>query len=70
MVTEPRVLTDRDPGDEHDSDELAWVVDRFRSLGYPYPEACQLATHRVDWHAAERLLDAGATLEQAMRILL
>lgn len=50
-------------------DERAWRVEQFMKMGYPPDIASQLADAAVDWHKVKRLLDMGATKDQALRIM-
>jgi len=69
------VLTDRDPGDEsprlhRDIEILTWRYDQLKAAGYPSGVAMPLAERvDVDVHLACRILEQGATLDQAVRIL-
>lgn len=70
----PPPVADRDPGDEtevlRDFDMLSWRCDCLRRAGYPGDIAVMLAERReVDLHVACRLLENGATIHQALRIL-
>ncbi len=67
------VLTDRDPGDETLTplDVLAWRMEELHRAGYPTLTAIHLAENpRVNLHQACDLLKHGASVEQALRILL
>lgn len=70
----PRVLTNRDPGDETDfvgdPGVFAWRFDRLLEAGYPDDVAVLLAENQsVDLHTACDLLRRGATIHEALRIL-
>jgi hypothetical protein len=68
-------LTDRDPGDETpariaDLDVVSWRYERLEEAGYPVDVAIALAERGdVDLHLAVELLERGASLEAAIRIL-
>ena len=70
-----RVLTDRDPADETqaivgDPDVFSWRLDELQRAGYPLDVAVLLAENAtVDLHLACGLLERGATLHEALRIL-
>lgn len=69
------ILTDRDPGDEkpslRDLNVVSWRFDCLTSAGYPVEVAVSLAERQdVDLHKATGLLEHGATVEEALRILL
>ena len=71
----PRVLTDRDAGDETPTIfDLSVVVWRYRCLigaGYPAEIAVRLAENAgVDLHDAVELLKRGCPVGEAERILL
>lgn len=71
------MLTNRDPGDETDDrptirdlDVVSWRFDQLEDAGYPVDIAVMLAERSdVDLHLACALLDRGATLHEALRIL-
>jgi hypothetical protein len=70
----PRSFTDRDPGDEtpvvRDLDVVKWRFDELERAGYPVGEAVRLAERAdVDLHQAVELLERGASIEDALRIL-
>ena len=70
----PNVLTDRDPGDEvpsvRDLSIVLWRYERLEDAGYPTDIAVMLAERGgVDLHVACELLERGATLHEALRIL-
>jgi len=69
----PSVLTDCDPGDEmpeRDLDVVSWRFDRLTEAGYPVAIAVMLAERRdVGLHGAVALIERGATLHEALRIL-
>lgn len=67
-------LIARDPGDEtrihSDREIIIWRFDALRAAGYPSNVALTLAERvDVDLHLACRILEEGATLDQAIRIL-
>jgi hypothetical protein len=67
-------VTNRDPGDEvpsvRDLDIVSWRFDCLEVAGYPADIAVMLAERGdVDLHVACGLLDDGATIHQALRIL-
>lgn len=72
-----RALTDRDPGDETNAmpsvcnlDVVSWRFDQLTDAGYPVDIAVMLAERAdVDLHAACELLERGATIHQALKIL-
>ena len=68
------VLTDRDPGDQAPGaplDVVAWRYGRLVDVGYPSDIAVVLAERvDVDLHGACELLERGATIHEALRILL
>lgn len=69
-----RVLTDRDAGDEapslRDLDVVSWRFDQLTGAGYPADLAVMLAERAdVDLHAACELLERGATIHEAIRIV-
>jgi hypothetical protein len=49
-------------------DEL-WRLEMFGTLGIEYNRAKTLAAHKVDWHAAKRMIDAGCPPNLAAEIL-
>ena len=49
---------------------LAWRYDELRRAGYPVENAVQVAESEADLHVACELLKHGATVMEAMRILL
>lgn len=68
------VLTDCDPGDEaptlRDLDVVSWRFGRLEDAGYPANTAIRLAERAdVDLHHAVYLLERGATVHEALRIL-
>jgi len=69
----PRIITDRDPGDETregSPEVVCWRFDELQDAGYPADIAMLLSERRdVDLHLACRLLERGATLHEAIRIL-
>jgi hypothetical protein len=70
----PRVLTDRDAGDEtptlRDLDVVSWRFDCLIRAGYPVEIAVTLAERSdVDLHDAVELLRRGASIHDALRIL-
>lgn len=71
----PRVLTDRDTGDETLAvcaplDVLSWRYEQLVEAGYPVLVALELAEHPdVDLHRACEMLGNGASVEDAVRIL-
>lgn len=71
-----RVLTDRDAGDEsgpalRDLDVLNWRYEELERAGYPADVAIALSSRPdVDLHQACDLLRQGATVSEALRILL
>ena len=71
----PRVLTDRDTGDESLTlfaplDVLAWRYEQLQHAGYPVLVALELAENAdVDLHRACEMLGNGASVEDAVRIL-
>lgn len=71
-----RVVTDRDPGDEtgpelRDLDILNWRFEVLERAGYPVDVAISLSSRPdVDLHTACDLLAAGATVREAVAILL
>jgi hypothetical protein len=69
----PRVLSDRDPDDETVAplDVLAWRMERLHQAGYSPLTAIRLAEHpEIDLHVACDLLKRGASVPEALRILL
>jgi hypothetical protein len=53
-----------------DLDVVSWRFDRLADAGYPTDLAVMLAERAdVDLHVACRLLERGATLHEALRIL-
>ncbi len=70
-----KVLTDRDTGDETlvlyaPLDVLAWRYEQLVLAGYPVLVALELAEHPgVDLHRACEMLGHGASVEDALRIL-
>ncbi|MBA2707000.1 MAG: hypothetical protein H0U59_04250 [Gemmatimonadaceae bacterium] len=70
-----RVLTDRDTGDETLAlyaplDVLAWRYEQLEQAGYPVLVALELAENPgVDLHRACEMLGNGASVEDAVRIL-
>lgn len=72
----PRVLIDRDTGDEtgpalRDLDVLNWRYEALERVGYPVDVAIALSARSdVDLHVACDLLRQGATVSEALRILL
>lgn len=69
-----RLLTDRGPGDEvptvRDLDIVSWRFDQLEDAGYPTDIAVMLAERGdVDLHIACTLLERGATIHEAIRIL-
>ena len=69
-----RILTNRDPCDEmatvRDLDVVTWRFDRLSDAGYPADLAVMLAERGdVDLHGAVALLERGATVHEALRIL-
>lgn len=67
-------LVDRDPGDEapsvRDLDIVNWRFSELCDAGYPVDVATMLAERAdVDLHTARGLLRRGATVAQAVRIL-
>lgn len=69
-------LSNRDPGDETDRapvgdfNVLSWRYEELERAGYPVDIAVMLAERSdVDLHLACRLLDRGATVHEALRIL-
>jgi len=71
----PRILTDRDPGEETAPPILEWSVlvwrfDRLVDAGYPVDVSAELAGRGdVDLHQAVELVERGATVGEALRIL-
>jgi hypothetical protein len=71
----PRFLTDSDPGDETPVpcihlDVVCWRFDCLVRAGYPDDMAITLAERGdVDLHDAVELLNRGATVHDAIRIL-
>ena len=70
----PRIIYDRDPGDEtpsvRDLDVVAWRYDQLEDAGYPVELAIALAERAdVDLHKAIELLERGCTVDEAIRIL-
>ncbi len=69
-----RVLTDRDTGDEtpvvRDLGVLCWRQEELVRAGYPEDIAIRIAESRADLHVACELLANGATVHEAMRILI
>lgn len=69
----PDVLTNRDSGDEtpEEADRLlSWRFDELERAGYPLDVAAMLAAKRdVDLELARSLLERGASVHQALRIL-
>jgi hypothetical protein len=70
-----RVLTDRDTGDEgpslHDLDVLNWRFEELVRAGYPVDVAVSLSSRAdVDLHQACDLIGIGASVTEALRILL
>ena len=49
---------------------LAWRYDELRRAGYPVENAVRVAESEADLHVACELLKHGATVMEAMRILL
>lgn len=48
-----------------------WRVERFLELGFPLRLATLMAKRSdINWHEAEHLIDTGATVEEAEKILL
>lgn len=69
----PAAPSDRDPGDEQPTvtETVAWRMTRLLDAGYPVDIAQTLADRTdIDLHTACRLLEDGATVIQAERILL
>ncbi len=70
-----KVLTDRDSGDETlvlyaPLDVLAWRYECLEEAGYPVLVALELAENpSVDLHRACEMLANGASVEDAVRIL-
>lgn len=67
----PGVVT---PGDEvptvRDLDIVSWRYDQLEDAGYPVDIAVMLAERgNVDLHVACELLERGATVHEAIRIL-
>ena len=67
-------IRNRDPGDETptvlDLDIVTWRFDQLADAGYPTDLAVMLAERGdVDLHLAVDLLDRGATVHEAIRIL-
>lgn len=73
MSSMARILTDRDPGDEARAplDVIRWRYEELCRAGYPAEEAILLAERPdVDLHGAVDLIADGASISQALRILL
>ena len=71
----PGTLTDRDHGDEtpavQDLDVLNWRYEELERAGYPVDVALALSARPdVDLHFACDLLGRGASVSEAIRILL
>jgi hypothetical protein len=69
-----RILTDCDPGDEtptvRDLDVMSWRFGQLCDAGYPTDIAVMLAERAdVDLHGAVALLERGASIHEALRIL-
>lgn len=67
-------LVDCDPGDEiptlRDLDVVSWRFDQLTEAGYPVDAALVLAERAtVDLHEACELLEKGASVDEALRIL-
>jgi hypothetical protein len=70
-------IVDRDPGDEtperaslRDLHVVSWRFDQLEDAGYPVDIAVLLAERSdVDLHVACNLLERGATIHEALRIL-
>lgn len=68
-------IENRDPGDETDAPRLGldvvnWRFEELERAGYPIDIAIMLSERSdVDLHAACELLEHGATIHQAIRIL-
>ena len=68
-----RVLTDRDADESPAEDPwvVAWRYEQLTDAGYPSDIAVVLAERSdIDWHGACELLERGATIHEALRILL
>lgn len=66
----PRVLSDRDVEPERDLDVISWRFDCLVDSGYPVDIAVMLAERAdVDLHLACDLLERGATIHEALRIV-
>lgn len=69
---------DRDPGDENaesptlvlDLDIMVWRFDQLLAAGYDHEAAQIVAGSGADLHVACDLLGNGATVQEALRILL
>jgi len=71
----PRIHIDCDPGDEAtaavlDLDVVSWRFDQLTEAGYPVDVAISLAERSdVDLHRACEMLERGAGVGEALRIL-
>lgn len=72
-----RALSNRDPGDETpesppvgDFNVLSWRYEQLELAGYPVDVAVMLAERSdVDLHVACDLLEHGASVDEALRII-
>lgn len=69
-MSDPEPDPSRETGEGEDERVTAWRLHEFLELGVPVEDAQALAHRRdVDYHRLRDLVRAGATVDQALRIV-